>query len=95
MFGGDWSSASADTKYLICKVISQNHVNEVSSNFMSGSSSWYVTILPSLMSIGIVLVEICMYFVTLSSKTMGLKGQLTITIGAPQIKSSQCQVWCP
>ena len=41
---------------------------------------------------GVVLVEICMYFVMLSSKTMRLKGQLTITIGAPQIKSSQCQV---
>ena len=34
---------------------SQKHVIEGSSNFMSGSSSWYVTTLPSLEAIGIVI----------------------------------------
>ena len=36
---------------------SQNHVIEQSSNFMSASSSWYVTTLLSLVPIGIVEVE--------------------------------------
>ena len=57
MFGGHWSSASGDIKYLICHVTSQNHVIERSSNFMSESSSWHVTTLPSLVPIGIVAVE--------------------------------------
>ena len=34
--------------YLICQVTLQNHINEDSCNFMSGSSSWNVTILPNL-----------------------------------------------
>ena len=59
MFGGHWSSASGDIEYLKCHVILQNDVIEGSSNFMSGSSSWYVTTLPSLVSIGILVVEIC------------------------------------
>ena len=65
-------------KYLICHVTSQNHVIE------RGSSSWFVTTLPILMAIDIV--EICFKFVTQSSKTTWLKGQVTITIGAPQNK---------
>ena len=43
MFGGHWSSTSGDIKYLTCHVTSQNHMTEGSSNFISGSSSWYVT----------------------------------------------------
>ena len=53
MFGGQWSSASGDIKYLICHVISQNHVIEGLSNFLSWSSSWYVTTLPCLVAIGV------------------------------------------
>ena len=53
MFGGHWSSASVDIKYLICHVISQNHAAEGLSNFLSWSSSWYVTTLPNLVAIGI------------------------------------------
>ena len=49
---------SGDIKYLICHVTSQNHLTEVSSNFMSGRSSWCVNILPSLVAIGTVVVEI-------------------------------------
>ena len=52
------SSASGDIKYLTCHVTLQNHVFEGSSKFMSGSSSWFTTTLPSLMAIGIVVVEI-------------------------------------
>ena len=44
--------------YVTLHVTSQNHVIEGSDNFMSGSSSWYLTTLPSLIAIGIVLVEI-------------------------------------
>ena len=43
--------------YSICHVTLQNHVIEGSSNFTSESSSWYVTTLPSLAAIGIVVVE--------------------------------------
>ena len=58
MFDGHWSIASRDIKYLICHMTSQNHVILGSSNFMSGRFSLHVTILPSLVAIGIVLVEI-------------------------------------
>ena len=40
---GHWSSASEYIKYLICHVTSKNHVIVGSNNFMSGSSSWYIT----------------------------------------------------
>ena len=43
IFGDHWSSESDDMKYLTCHVTSQNHMTDQSSNFMSGSSSWYVT----------------------------------------------------
>ena len=52
MFGGHWSNARGDKKYLMCYVI------EGSSNSMCESSSRYVTTLPSLVAIGIVVVEI-------------------------------------
>ena len=48
-----WSSASGDMTNLICYVTSQDHVIEGSCDFMSGSSSLHVTILPSLMVMGI------------------------------------------
>ena len=44
--------------YVTLHATSQNHMIEGSNKFMSGSSSWYVTTLPSLIAIGIVLVEI-------------------------------------
>ena len=58
LFGGHWSSASGDIKYLTCHVSLQNHVIEGSSNFLSGSFSWYITTaLSSLVLIGIAVVE--------------------------------------
>ena len=57
MFGGHLSSVSGDIKYLISYMTSQNHEIEGSNNIMSRSSR-YVTILPSLVAIGIVEVEI-------------------------------------
>ena len=59
MFGRHWSITIGDMNYLTCHVTFQNHVIEGSSNFMSGSSSWYITTLPSLVAIGIAVVEIC------------------------------------
>ena len=56
MFGGQWSIANRDVKYLIYHVTSQKYVTEGSSNFMAGSSSWYVATLPSLVAIGIAVV---------------------------------------
>ena len=41
MFGDHWFSASGDMKYLICHMISQNHVIERASNFMSGSHYYF------------------------------------------------------
>ena len=38
-------------------------------NFMSGTFSWYVTTLPSLVTIVIVVIGICFYFVAGSCKT--------------------------
>ena len=58
MFGGDWSSAKVDLKYLICHVTSQNDVIDRSSNFMSGSSTWYIITLPCLVVTGNVVVKI-------------------------------------
>ena len=60
--GGCWSLESGDIKYLICHVTSQNLVIEGSSNFMKGNSSLYVTILPSLVAIGIVMVEMFLVY---------------------------------
>ena len=59
MFGGHCSNESGDIKYLIFHENFENHVIEGSSNFMSESSSCYVTISSSLVSIGIVAVDIC------------------------------------
>ena len=58
MFGGHWSSASGDVKYLTCHVTLKNYVIEGSVNFVSGSSSWYITTLPSLVATGIIAVQI-------------------------------------
>ena len=66
MLGGHWLSTSGDIKYLICHVTSQNYVIEGSCNFMSASSSLYVTTLPNLVAIGIVVVEV--YFWWLKGK---------------------------
>ena len=56
-FGSHWSIANGN-KYSIWRVTLQNHVIEGSSNFMSESSSWYVTTLSSLVKIGIKVVQI-------------------------------------
>ena len=58
MFVGHWSSAVVDVVYLIFHMTSQDHVIEVSCNFLSESSSFCVPTLPSLVVIKIVLVEI-------------------------------------
>ena len=48
MFGGHWSSVSGDLKYLICHVISRDHVIEGSSDI----------ILTGLVALSIVVVEL-------------------------------------
>ena len=58
IFCGHWFNASGDIKYLIFYVTLLNQLIEGSCNFLSGSSSWYVLTLPSLVTIGIVVVEI-------------------------------------
>ena len=45
-------------KYLTCHVTLQNHVIDGSSNFISGSSSWYITTLASLEAIAMLVVKI-------------------------------------
>ena len=53
MFDGHWSSAIKDIRHLTCHLNLQNHMIEGSSNFISGISPT----LPTLVAIGIVLVE--------------------------------------
>ena len=56
---GDELGAGEDITDLACHVALQSHVIKGSSNFMSGSSLWYITTLARLVAIGIVLIEIC------------------------------------
>ena len=65
MFGDDWSNSSGDMNYLICHLTQQNHVIEGSSNFVKESFPWYVTALPNLVAIGIVVAEITFFFFSL------------------------------
>ena len=57
-FGDHKHCGSGDGMLLISHVTSQNHVIERSCISMSGGSSFYVTTLPSLLAIGVVVVEI-------------------------------------
>ena len=50
-FFGKWYSASGAIIYLICHLASKEHMIEGSYGFMGGSSSFYVTNLPSLLDI--------------------------------------------
>ena len=54
ILGGHSSSAGGDITHLICHVIPKDHLLEGSPNFLKGSSSLYVTTLPSLVTKGIV-----------------------------------------
>ena len=62
MYGGHWSSASGDITYLICHVTSLHYVIEGSFDFMSWSSSIYVTALPILLAICIVALDMFFNF---------------------------------
>ena len=48
MFGGNWSSASGDIKYLICHMNSQNHLDQVALwvGILHGMSPLYQVWLP-------------------------------------------------
>ena len=46
------SSASGDIMFLLCHVTSQDHVIKESCEFIGRSSSWYVTTLTSLVTMG-------------------------------------------
>ena len=59
MFVGHWSDANESITSLVFRVTSEDHVSEGSLDFMGGSSSLYVTTLPSLIAVGIAVVEIC------------------------------------
>ena len=58
MFGDHWSSTSGNIKYIIFDVTSQNHLIEGSYKFMDKISLLYVTTMPSLAAIDIVVMEI-------------------------------------
>ena len=57
-FGGHSHSGSGVIRNLVCHVILQDHVVTRSCDFVGESPSWYVTTLQSLVTIGIVIVEI-------------------------------------
>ena len=86
--------AGEDITDLACHVTLQNHVIKGSSNFMGGSSLWYITTLASLVAIGIVLIEMFLVCYVIKQDHV-IKGQVAITIRAPQDKSPPYQVWCP
>ena len=64
IFSRHWSTKGGDLKLLICHMTSQNCVAEGSCNLVSRISSLYVITPPSFVAIGIVVVKICLYFVT-------------------------------
>ena len=57
-FGSHMHSGSGDTMVFVCHVNLQDHVKKALNGFMVSSPSMYVTILPSLVAIGTVVVEI-------------------------------------
>ena len=58
MFGDYLSSTSGNIKYLIFPVTSQNYLIEGSYKFMNKTSLLYVTAMPSLVAMNIVVIEI-------------------------------------
>ena len=80
MFGGSWSTASGNVKYYICHMTRKKQLIEGSCN-MSGSSSYYVTTLASLVVIGIVVIELhFVYFVTFNQRAMWLYGLVSLMV---------------
>ena len=57
MFGDHWFSASGNIKYLIFHLTSQNDLIEGSCKFMNETSLLYITTVPSLVAIDIVVIE--------------------------------------
>lgn len=57
-FGGHKYFGSGDIMLLVCNLISYDQVFNRSSDFVGGNSSFYVTTLPSLMTIRTALVAI-------------------------------------
>ena len=58
-FGGHRYCISRDIMFLICNVIKQGHIIKRSGDYNDRSPSRNVTILPSLVAIGTVVLEIC------------------------------------
>ena len=64
-FGGHRHCGSGDIKFLVCHVISQDHVTKGQSSIMGRICSSLVTILPSLVARATVVVELyCFQFAT-------------------------------
>ena len=59
MFCGHFSNESGDMTYLICHITSQDREIKGSCDFIGGSFLICITTLPSVMTIEIVVVEIC------------------------------------
>ena len=57
-FGGHSHSGSGVIMNLVCHLILQDNMIKGACDCMGGRFSWYVTTLPSLVAIGIVVVEI-------------------------------------
>ena len=58
LFCGHKHCGNRDKMFLVCQVISQDHMTKGWSNIMGGSLSWQVTSLPTFVPIGTVVVEI-------------------------------------
>ena len=86
------SFASEDLKYFICHVTSKDHLIEGLYEFTGWSSSQYVTTQTNLMTVNIVIVETCFYFVTWLHVTTFVKDYVNLWEEAPNGKSP-CHVW--
>ena len=81
LFGIHWFSAAKDITYLICYVTPHDDLIQESCKFVGASSLWHFITPIGLLTFSIVIVE------------MFLICQVAITLGDPQGKSSQCQLW--
>ena len=59
IFGSHCSGGNIGITYLLFHVNPKDHLNKESRDFRIGSSSVYVTSLPSLVTIDTIIVEIC------------------------------------
>ena len=98
-FGNHRNCDSGDIMFLICHLTSRNHMFKGLCEFMGWSSSQLVTTLPCFVAISLLQVEkkYFMFHLTLQNhvtdKTMWLKHNIALWVGARYCISPPCQVF--